>query len=247
MESIVNHLGLFAKYWQPGQVKTRLAASIGNDLACRIYQIFLFSLVDRLGNSAESRWIVFSPTDKQDSFRAKIDQTWQLKAQSKGSLGRRMKSFFDDRFSKNNDYSFAENTDDQSQSNDCHKVIVIGADCPHLTASEIEGAFELLESHDVVVGPSNDGGYYLLGMKGERVDVFENVDWSTPQVLPQTIKLLEQREKSYALLDVKTDVDDAEDLKILIQWLDANSGQPHARQLLEQINNVLPGDWSDGQ
>ena len=246
MESFVNHLGLFAKYWQPGQVKTRLAATIGDDLACRLYRIFLFNLLDRLGISADSRWVVFSPAEQQDSFRSEIAESWQLQAQSDGSLGRRMEHFFDDRFSQCNQGRVAVGRGGQTQSIDCHKTIVIGADCPQITAREIADAFERLEGNDVVIGPSADGGYYLLGMRSQRANVFENVDWSTDRVLPQTIRLLEQQGKSYALLDVKTDVDDAKNLIELMQWLEANSGQAYAQGLLEQIHGVLPESWSDG-
>lgn len=231
----MNHLGLFAKYWQPGQVKTRLATTFGPELACRLYKIFLFNLLDRLDNSADSRCVVFSPFNKEANFRTEIDAAWDLEAQSGGDLGQRMLSFFEGRF--------REMSTDPNEAGE-NKVVVIGADCPQLSDRQIAEAFELLDSKDVVVGPSEDGGYYLLGMKSEVVDVFAGVQWSTPQVLSHTIEALEQQGKGYALMDVQTDVDDACGLTTLVELLGRGCDEDPAQRLLDQIKNVLPENWS---
>ena len=103
------------------------------------------------------------------------------------------------------------------------KVIAIGADCPQLPAAEIQTAFDLLDHNDVVIGPSTDGGYYLIGMQGSLVEVFDGIDWSTPAVLPQTIDRLNQLNKSHALLTARTDVDDQNDLQQMLAEISSST------------------------
>ena len=228
----MNHLGLFAKYWQPGQVKTRLAATLGPDVACELYQIFLFHLLDRLGQSGDERTVVFSPDGLEGKFRSvsSIDKFWSLEAQSAGDLGDRMRTFFENCFGHRSNSRF---------DGDPTKVIVIGADCPQLADNEIRHAFELLDKNDVVIGPSEDGGYYLLGMKNEVVNVFDDIEWSTERVLPKTLKLIQKQNKSFALLQTRTDVDDIEGLNFLISQLGGEKHNPLSQNLLDQIERAI--------
>ena len=152
MNSSVNHLGLFAKFWEPGRVKTRLAATLGNQLACELYEIFLFHLLNSIAPVSDHTTVVFSPPDREADFRAAIAPDWMLEPQSEGDLGDRMRNFFAGQFSK--DVPTKQKL----------KVVVIGADCPQLSVTEIQTAFDELDNNDVVIGPSTDGGYYLLGM-----------------------------------------------------------------------------------
>ena len=227
MNSSVNHLGLFAKFWEPGRVKTRLAATLGNQLACELYEIFLFHLLDSIAPVSDHTTVVFSPPNREADFRTAIASNWMLEPQSEGDLGDRMRSFFAGQFS--NDASAQRKT----------KVVVIGADCPQLSVTEIQTAFDELDKNDVVIGPSTDGGYYLLGMQGGLAEVFDDIDWSTSKVLPQTTQRLDQQNKSFALLPAKTDVDDESALRQMLADLTSKTSEEPALASQELVKKIL--------
>jgi rSAM/selenodomain-associated transferase 1 len=208
----LNQLGLFAKFWQPGSVKTRLAATIGILAACQIYQTFLFHLLKRHSDSADARWIVFNPPARESEFRDSISGEWNLVPQSSGDLGERMQAFFQQQFERMN----AE----KNRIGEVSKVVVIGADCPQLTPSTLQSAFAALDDNRVVIGPSTDGGYYLIGMRDHCVPIFSDIAWSTSSVLDQTRKQLETQQIKYGLLTPLTDVDHVEDLLELVADLE---------------------------
>ncbi len=238
MNSSVNHLGLFAKFWEPGRVKTRLAATLGNQLACELYQIFLFHLLNSVAPDTDRATVVFSPTNREADFRTAIPENWMLEPQSNGDLGDRMRTFFDQHLHAQ---QFPDAPSDMKQAT---KVVVIGADCPQLTAAEIQTAFDELDKNDVVIGPSTDGGYYLLGMKGGLAEVFDDIDWSTSAVLAQTTQRLDQQNKSYALLPPRTDVDDEAALRTMLAGLStATAGESissASQTLFDKLSAALP-------
>ena len=227
MNSSVNHLGLFAKFWEPGRVKTRLAATLGNQLACELYEIFLFHLLDSIAPVSDHTTVVFSPPDREADFRAAIALNWMLEPQSEGDLGDRMRNFFAGQFSS------------ASSAQRKTKVVVIGADCPQLSVTEIQTAFDELDKNDVVIGPSTDGGYYLLGMQGGLAEVFDDIDWSTSKVLPQTTQRLDQQNKSFALLPAKTDVDDESALRQMLADLTSKTSEEPASASQELVKKIL--------
>lgn len=240
----MNHIGLFAKYWEPGKVKTRLARTVGNESACEIYRRFFFHLIARHQATADSRQVVFSPSERESDFRKAIGLEWGLVPQSDGNLGRRMSQFFDAQFQIPSNAQ--ANTGSAQRA--AHKVVVIGADCPLLDSSVTQAAFDSLEEASVVIGPSEDGGYYLIGMKDQTHDVFSDVDWSTPSVLPQTIEHLERQKIEYRLLEPMNDIDDIEDLRKLAGLMASKSESDLDsldRELLSQIRLVV--DSSSGE
>lgn len=216
----MNQVGLFAKFWQPGRVKTRLAADLDDKSACQIYQYFLSHLVSQLDNVGDRRTIVYSPGDRKTDFQAAAGACWQTFPQSDGDLGQRMKVYFEhslqvDAGEQDSDavpVISASSGKTLDQPIKIGKTIVIGSDCPQLSASDIEHAFAQLDHEPVVLGPSNDGGYYLIGMRGECVDVFENIDWSTERVLGQTRDRLKSLGVRWTELDQKSDIDNLESL-----------------------------------
>jgi rSAM/selenodomain-associated transferase 2/rSAM/selenodomain-associated transferase 1 len=92
------------------------------------------------------------------------------------------------------------------------RVVVIGTDCPSLTSSDLTNAFEQLEAHDIVIGPAKDGGYYLIGLNAERASLFADIDWSTSQVLEQTMLKTSELSLRVHQLRMLADVDYPEDL-----------------------------------
>jgi len=104
--------------------------------------------------------------------------------------------------------AFQSNFDEKYKS-----VVVIGSDCPQITHEVLLEAFEKLKTSDVVLGPAEDGGYYLLGMNKFYPNLFENKNWSTDSVFADTILDVERQKLSYALLPTFTDIDVIEDLE----------------------------------
>lgn len=122
--------------------------------------------------------------------------------QSEGDLGSRMEQAFLD--------SFRERS---------HRVLLIGSDCPGLDHGKLEQAFETLKRHDLVLGPSFDGGYYLIGIKKAASLLFAGISWGTDRVLSQTHRIAGQIGLKTFLLDPLADIDRPEDLSLLTTFL----------------------------
>lgn len=199
-----NHLGLFAKFWQTGSVKTRLAVSIGDQKACDLYFAFLSHLIRKLQAVGTDRQLVYSPPERETGFQEIIPDSWGLYPQSGGCLGTRMHSFFSDQF------ELAKRREERVP-----KVVIIGADCPQIKPAAVEQAFAGLDQSPVVIGPSVDGGYYLLGMRETCFDIFKEIEWSTPTVLAATIAQLQRQGIDFAMLEPLEDVDELNSLLAL--------------------------------
>lgn len=179
-------------------MKTRLAASIGPDNAAALYREFVRQTLQRHKNSADQRTIFTWPPEQIPDFQPILPKSWSIKPQIAGSLGERMLDYFQ-----------------QTLVGDGVKSVLIGSDTPRLENSLITEAFQALETHPVVLGPSQDGGYYLVGLSGSVVDIFAGVNWSSPQVFGQTVELLQQKKLSWYELPLRNDIDDLEDLRQL--------------------------------
>lgn len=184
---------IFIKNPEKGRVKTRLAQTLGEDKALAIYRKLLKitkSVTDQLNVHREvwySRFI-----EKNDIWS---DGPYKKKLQRGEDLGARMKGAFQEAFA-----------------NSSGKVAIIGSDCDELNPRILRQAFQVLEEHEVVVGPSQDGGYYLLGMAEFYPALFDRKNWSTPAVCKQTIQQLNEMNVSYRLLPELNDIDTEQDL-----------------------------------
>jgi len=215
-------LGLFAKYWEPGKVKTRLAASVGDVKAARVYKTFVAATIARLSAIESQHVLAYSPDDDAThaAFTAADLNGWSLTAQSAGDLGNRMADFFENRFNEG-----------------AESVVLVGTDSPNLPLIEVQEAYEHLKTCDVVIGPTEDGGYYLVGATRNTPPIFDDIPWSTPEVLPTTIERLNQADISLAQLDPWYDVDEVYDLHRLIEDLRNESRAEPALQVL--LNHLL--------
>ena len=194
----VGAVGVFAKAPTPGRVKTRLAADVGATRAARIYRTLGRSIVDGLRGGAFGLVVYVDPPD-EPAFRAVRD--WlgpglKLRPQSDGDLGRRMCDALEE---------LLEETD---------RALLVGTDTPGIDREIAQAALDALAEHDLVVGPSTDGGYYLIGMSRPLPALFEDVAWSTGDVLPETLKKAEKMGLTLYLMDTKTDVDTVADLPV---------------------------------
>ena len=204
----MRQLGIFAKHPQPGRVKTRLAATIGDEPACRLYRAFVETLLARFAGVADRRVLVFSPPERRAEFEPLAGQSWQLAEQSAGDLGQRMRRHFEDAF------------DDGAS-----RVVLLGSDSPTLPVEYVERAFDLLKEVPVVLGPSDDGGYYLIGAAGRVPLIFDDIAWSSEGVWEQTIRRLRALGRDFRELPSWYDVDDEDDLRRLRKELSEESSR----------------------
>jgi len=187
------HLAVFVKNPVLGEVKTRLAASIGKQSALDIYNELLAITRENISNLGCQKHVFFGRFIEEDT----IWESFNTKNEQRGKdLGERMENAFCHLF--------------RSISNPI-KVVLIGSDCPEITGGQIKKAFELLDTSDVVLGPALDGGYYLIGMKKNYSAIWSDIDWSTDRVYQQTIDKINKIGLSYSALPVLQDIDTQED------------------------------------
>lgn len=207
-------LGLMAKFWEPGRVKTRLGNSIGMRRAARIHRIFATYLCETLRTSADRRLVSLSPIERQADFQSALDETnagaaWSFIDQGTGELGDRMKRWFSQCLTGRNS-----------------RAILLGADCPTIRPELISSADQWLMDHPIVLGPARDGGYYLIGLCGRWEDhhdrfesLFRDIPWSTPEVFELTRTRAAAAGLSIAALETGEDVDTIVELNNLLASL----------------------------
>jgi rSAM/selenodomain-associated transferase 1 len=185
---------IFARFPEAGRCKTRLAKGVGNDAALRIYRALLDHTL-AVARSTPFRTVLLADPPE----RAADGTEWApgmdaYRGQASGDLGARLIQ------------AFAESFEGGAR-----KVIVIGCDCPQLSKVSLVSSFTALDEADTVLGPTVDGGYYLLGLKESRPSLFKGIPWSTEQVYEKTLNILKFQTLSYISLDAFSDVDTLED------------------------------------
>ena len=194
-----SRLLLFTKAPEPGKVKTRLATFLGRNAAANVYEKLLHDCLEMSVSAALCPVeICCSPSTGHDFFQqCRGRYHTPLQQQTGGDIGQRMSCAI------------------LSALHRAEHVVLIGADCPALTTDDLDSAFHALQQGtDVVLGPAADGGYYLIGMSTHHPGLFENIPWSTPNVLGATETLLRNQGLSWHLLPVRRDVDTAEDYAV---------------------------------
>lgn len=185
-------LVVMARYPSAGEVKTRLASAIGAQRACALYRAFLHDLDARFAGGRRNLVWAFHPPESD--FAAVVGAGARCLPQRGGTLSERMHNCFGDLCAD----GFA-------------RVLMIGADVPHVRDEWLDEAEECLERADVVLGPTQDGGYYLIAMRAPH-DVFTGIETSTPHVLTDTCRKAAAAGLRVHLLPTSFDVDDLDDL-----------------------------------
>lgn len=183
---------IFTRNPELGKAKTRLAKTVGDETALTIYKFLLDKTKEVTANLSCDKAVYYSVKIRDNDIWDK--ETYQKHQQKGEDLGIRMQNAFQDSFDKNYD-----------------KVLIIGSDLYDLTPAIIENAFEKLNTNDVVIGPAEDGGYYLLGMKKMHATVFKNKQWGTATVRRDTLNNLQK--VTVHLLEELNDVDVFEDIE----------------------------------
>jgi rSAM/selenodomain-associated transferase 1 len=179
---------LFARFPEKGRVKSRLAATIGEERAFRIYSALFDHTLEVCVRSGIPAALCLAE-------RLSVPLAQAVRIQSEGGLGERMA----------NEFCI-------SLRSGSRPVLLLGSDCPDVNETMLLRALLLLQTHDVVIGPVTDGGYFLIGMKEFHPGLFEEISWSSSQVLNQTIQRCRQNHLSFATLPRVRDIDVEEDL-----------------------------------
>lgn len=201
-------VGLMVKYPQLGMVKTRLAADVGEAEALAVYRKLIENSCQQCPPAAEDNYRLgcfVTPGSRLDDFRREYYRLAFYAAQNGNNLGQRMLGAFDRMFKSRN----------------TERCLLIGADIPCLSRKQIRIAFRELDRHDVVWGPTSDGGYYLVGLKKPTPSIFDDsIKWGTKEVLAQSLAIAKEQKLSYRLLETLHDLDDARDLTRFADLMD---------------------------
>jgi rSAM/selenodomain-associated transferase 1 len=207
---------IMAKYPAPGRVKTRLAAEVGDQPACDLYRAFLEDIARRL--TAASWSLTWAMTPPRSTLRDILGDSPARYVDQRGNdLGTRMFHAFADSFQAG-----------------AGRVVMIGADTPQLSPSDIRDAFALLrDGADVVLVPSRDGGYCLVALR-EPHDLFSSVEMGTPHVLATTRDLCRSRGLDRRELPARYDIDTLADVRALAAEIDRIGDLRATRRVLGQ-------------
>lgn len=196
---------LFAKIPAKGRVKTRLAQDFDPDFILRLYESMLLDTIDMLKDSGFPFRICIHPPDAIEEARKRLGSDHAFMPQTGDGLGERMEQAFVRVFSE----GFRE-------------AILIGSDIPGLSSGTVREAFASLSRHDAVIGPANDGGYYLIGFTRGTFspEIFHSMQWSTPAVFRETLRRLASASRFVHVLPECIDLDTREDLITLLRCKD---------------------------
>ncbi|MEM6839713.1 MAG: TIGR04282 family arsenosugar biosynthesis glycosyltransferase [Cyanobacteria bacterium P01_C01_bin.120] len=199
-----NGLVLFTRYPEVGKTKTRLIPHLGAPKAAALQRRMTEHIVSNLQtwqSQSAAAFEVHFAGGTLSSMQRWLGTGLTYQCQTEGELGQRLQHVFRQGLQK------------------FQRLVVIGADCPSITPNHLKTAFQLLQNHDVVIGPAHDGGYYLIGLSQVCPALFQSVPWGTAQVFEQTVVIARQRRLSLATLETLSDIDRPEDLSILPQPL----------------------------
>jgi len=182
---------IFVKAPRPGTVKTRLG--FGAAAECAAYQRLVEAVLKKVSefHGVELR---SAPSDGERDIENWLHDGWIATPQGDGDLGQRMHAAFSDGFA-----------------NGAKRVVIIGSDCPYLTAEDIRAAWEALKTSDLVLVPAEDGGYWLIGLREIQSALFTNIPWSSKEVFDETIARAKALGLKTLLLRMLSDVDTRED------------------------------------
>jgi len=196
----IDRIIIFGRYPRPGRVKTRLIPALGPAGAAELQRELTEKTLEKVMKLASNRNIDVEfryEGDRKGRMRRWLGTDVDFSEQGPGDLGRRMHNAFMDAFRQG-----------------CRRVVLLGTDIPDLKTDHLSEAFEALREKNLVLGPSSDGGYWLMGLR-KSFDLFEGVEWGTGKVLEQSLALAKGKGLDSYQLETLRDLDTVEDLK---QW-----------------------------
>jgi rSAM/selenodomain-associated transferase 1 len=212
-------LVIFIRFPRPGKVKSRLARTLGPEKATVFYQLCTQQIIRELDRAPGelNKYLSYSNNSDKDEIRHWVGSRFRLIPQVEGDLGQRLEQSLRGLL--------------QGGSG---KVIIMASDVPDLSTDIMNDAVSVLDNHDLVIGPCNDGGYYLIGMKKPHGELFQGISWSTDKVLEQTLAIADKQGLSIFSLITLRDIDTGEDMK---EWVQSSEGC--SNPILEYARTVL--------
>lgn len=200
----MNKTIVFVKAPIPGLVKTRLCQPLSKDEAARLYRAFARDTVGLAEGVSDARVeVAYAPGEGFESVDwIRPQPAISFFYQQGRDLGERLA------------HAFGKTLSDGAK-----KVVVIGSDTPHINPETISTAFSLLDINDAVIGPAQDGGYYLIGLKQTHAELFRGISWSTDKVFQETVERARQMDLRLAMLSTLADIDTFADLAALARRL----------------------------
>ena len=196
---------IFAKNPIPGKVKTRLIPHITPTEAAELYEAFVTDIICNTHKlQCEQVTIAYAPSNAEAAFHSICGQSVNYLPQKGDNLGERMKNAFKHSFD-----------------NGSTRTVIIGTDSPTLPLSYIQKAFDTLKEVPVAIGPTFDGGYYLIGLSEQNFEIFDGIDWSTSKVFGQTLTRVQAINKQLYVLPPWYDVDTPDNLEFLRSHIQA--------------------------
>ena len=211
-------LYIAAKAPRVGFAKTRLGESIGHEKAIDLYRAFIRDLAARFSDARFDLGWYITPPDAWPEIATLTGGGDKVLFQGEGDLTERQRELF-------------RTAGDRGE----ERVVLVGSDLPHITVELVEEAFHKLERNDVVLGPTHDGGYYLIGMRGWH-DVLQGIQMSTGSELEDILALAQHSGLSVSLLEATFDVDVVEDLHPLRELARSREDLAATREALEKLN-----------
>ena len=218
-------LVVFVKEPRPGAVKTRLAAAVGPELAAELYRTLVETVLQATTPvpGEYERLVFFDPPEARRALREWLPGV-SLRAQGAGELGERLADAFVRAFGRG-----------------ATRVAIVGSDSPGVTRDTVLRALGALGEADVVLGPAEDGGYYLIALRAPRPELVRGIDWSTPAVMRQTLERATAARLVVRQLEPLRDVDTLADLRGEWPSLEARlAARPELRRTLARALG-LPG------
>lgn len=216
-------VALFAKAPVAGRVKTRLVPPLTPEEAARVARTLLEATVESLVGSLAARWVLYLDGEADDSLRALVSARGMgLRPQGEGNLGVRLAGAFR-----------------ALRAEGAGRVLAIGADGPTLPPRLLAEAIDALSECDLVLGPTEDGGYYLIGAAVAEEGVFRDIPWGTSSVLVATLARATEAGRSVRLLPAWYDVDSVEDLRRLIEEVRRGPAPAGLRALIDALEGRI--------
>lgn len=215
-------VALFVRVPVPGRVKTRLAAALGAENACLLYQAMVTDILSAVRSSGLPLWLFHDEGESSVLPRAWMEAASAVIAQQGASIGERMMAAFE--------HCFAEGIG---------QVLLIGSDIPGLDAELLTEAAKAVTAQDAAIAPALDGGYGLIALKRTtyRRRLFQDIPWSTARVLTETLAKCKECAMEARLLRNLQDIDTLEDLQTY-----RRAPCPHARATNSLIAALFQGE-----
>ena len=212
---------VFTRFPIEGKVKTRLAKNMGNKFAVSFFRAcaeHTFKELLKVEEMGSDLFLFCSEENEIEQVMKWAGNNFKYNSQQGSDLGIKMYNAFSTVFKEG-----------------YKKVIIIGTDAPDVSMNLMQSAISVLDNYSVVIGPANDGGYYLLGFKSKLIDLFSGIEWSTDSVFDNTIEKLNHSKTNYFMLDRLTDIDTVEDLQYWLKYHKGDAAHP-IKVFLESYN-----------